>query len=523
MSVLIPNAKPFEILDCTLRDGGYYTNWDFDHNLVTSYYEAFNHLPVDYLEIGYRSNPMKEYLGEYFYCPQYVLEEAHGKSTKKLAIILNEKDVQPPFVKDLLKPCAGLIALVRIALDPEHLSRALKLAEAVRKEGFSVAFNVMYMSKWKKYPGFLQEIKNVNDVADYFYMVDSYGGVYPEDVKETIDIVKQRTTCKVGFHGHNNLELALINSLTAVQSGAEIIDSTVTGMGRGAGNLKTELLLTSLNSKYDLKLDFNALGNIVSAFEELQQHHGWGTNLPYMISGGNSLPQKDVMEWVTRRFYSFNSIIRALNNQKENVLDNEKLNLFQPARKYSKAIVIGGGPNARLHHQAVKEYIQLYSGDVCLIHASSKNAGFYQDIGIDQFFCLVGNEGHRLETVFDNLNHFEGQCVLPPFPRKMGTYIPAAIAGKSFELSRIDFTDRLTDSHTALALQTALTLGAHGIDLVGYDGYQEKSITQLEKTLSDENEFLFGAFKSYSDTKLCALTPTSYKSIPVQSVYSYLV
>jgi 4-hydroxy 2-oxovalerate aldolase len=223
-----------KILDCTLRDGGYYTEWDFAPELVKTYFQSFNHLPVDYLEIGYRSNPMKEYLGEYFYCPQYVLENAKETSKTKLVIILNEKDVRPEHVPALLKPCVGIITMVRIALDPEQLPRALKLAEAIKKLGFEVGFNIMYMSKWKQYKSFLDEIKQVVSVADYFYMVDSFGGVYPQDVKEIVDMVKQRTSVKLGFHGHNNLELALINSLTAVENGVSMIDATVTGMGRGA-------------------------------------------------------------------------------------------------------------------------------------------------------------------------------------------------------------------------------------------------------------------------------------------------
>jgi len=514
----------YKILDCSLRDGGYYTEWDFSNELVTTYFQSFNNLPVDYLEIGYRSNPMKEYLGEYFYCPLYVLERAHSLSNKKLVIILNEKDVRPEHVNDLLEPCKGLISMVRIALDPEQLSRALKLAEAIRKLGFEVGFNIMYMSKWKQYKAFLDDIKYVDAVADYFYMVDSYGGVYPKDVIETIDLVKQRTKCKIGFHGHNNLELALVNSLTAVEHGADIIDATVTGMGRGAGNLKTELLLTALNAKENLQVDFNALSNVVDAFDKLQRHYEWGTNLPYMVSGANSLPQKDVMEWVTQRFYSFNSIIRALNNQKEKIEDNQKFPIFQPSQQYERVVIIGGGPNARGHKQAVKAFIESQDKSTCVIHASSKNAAHYEDISVDQFFCLVGNEGHRLETIFSNhLNNFAGQCILPPFPRKMGTYTPDAILGKSFELASIDFTDKLKDSHTALALQTALQLGGKEIFLVGYDGYQEKTITQLEKNLADENEYLFSAFRNHSKTKLSSLTPTNYKGVPVASVYSYLV
>jgi 4-hydroxy 2-oxovalerate aldolase len=317
--------------------------------------------------------------------------------------------------------------------------------------------------------------------------------------------------------------MGLINSLTAVQHGAEIIDATVTGMGRGAGNLKTELLLAALNAREGLEVDFNALSTVVDAFEQLQQQYDWGTNLPYMVSGANSLPQKDVMEWVTRRFYSFNSIIRALNNQKQKIQDNQKFKHFSPDRYYNKVVIVGGGPNARLHQEAVKEFIMRSGNEVGLIHASSKNADAFKEINVDQFFCLVGNEGHRLEHVFDKqLSYFKGQCVLPPYPRKMGTYVPSAVTEKCFELSSIEFTDRLHDSHTALALQTALSLGAHEIMMVGYDGYQGKTLTQLEKSLSDENEFLFNAFKSHYDINLYSITPTIYTGLPVVSVYSYL-
>lgn len=508
-----------KILDCTLRDGGYYTNWDFSKRLTRTYFSAMNDLPVEYLEIGYRSVPLKEYLGEYFYCPLYVIEEARRLSTKKLVIILNEKDIKPEHADNLLRPCVGLIDLVRIAVDPQNFSRALKLAEAIKKLGFEVGFNVMYMSTWKRHKAFLEEIRMVGGIADYFYLVDSFGGVYPEDVRESIALVKERTFVKIGFHGHNNLELALINSITAVEQGASIIDSTITGMGRGAGNLKTELLLTALNARAGLEVNFNSLSNVVDAFEQLQKEFGWGTNFPYMISGANSLPQKDVMEWVTKRFYSFNSIIRALQNQKDGVEDNQKLPVFKPAKKYSKVVIIGGGPNAAEHATAAIEFVKIHS-DICIIHASSKNAKLYNSLNVDQFFCLVGNEGHRLEKVFEDLGQFKGQCILPPYPRKMGTYIPQSIVKDSFELERITFTPRLHDSHTVIAIQTAIALGAKEIFFIGYDGYSGDRIDQREQELFQENESIFKDASS-GEVKLFALTPTKYKSLIIHSVYSY--
>jgi 4-hydroxy 2-oxovalerate aldolase len=515
-------GKHMKILDCTLRDGGYYTNWDFDKELVSIYFNAFNFLPVDYLEIGYRSNSMKQYLGEYFYCPEYLLRDAKIASNKKLVIILDEKDVLPENVPNLLLPCVGVVDMVRIALDPKQLTRGLVLAEEIKKLGFEVGFNVMYMSKWKEEKNFLNELKHVEAVADYFYMVDSFGGIYPDDIKEIMSLVKERTDCKIGFHGHNNLELALINTLTALECGVEIVDATVTGMGRGAGNLKTELLLTALNTKYNLSVDFNALSNVVDGFEKLQQQHSWGTNLPYMVSGANSLPQKDVMEWVTSRFYSFNSIIRALHNQKDKVEDNQKLPVFTTDEKYSKALIIGGGPNGLHHIKAIREYIKKQP-DICLIHASSKNSGYYKDIDVPQYYCLVGNEGHRLEKVFNNLGDFEGVCVLPPYPRKMGTYIPNALVNRSYELSNVEFTDKYVDSGTVLALQTALDLGVKDIYLAGYDGYQDNVISQQERIWSQENEYSFDQFKKLKDNTILCLTPTNYKNLVVQSVYSYLI
>ena len=511
----------FKILDCTLRDGGYYTNWDFDKSLVDQYIASMNNLPIDYLEIGYRSRPMKGYLGKYFYSPVYELQDLKEKSNKKLVIILNERDIKIEFLDELLLPIKGLVDMVRMAIDPQNLASAIRLAEGIKKLGFEVGFNVMYMSKWNQYGDFINELKNVDGIADYFYMVDSYGGVYPQDVIETIGLVKANTSCKIGFHGHNNLELALINTLTAIEHGVEMIDSTILGMGRGAGNVKTELMLSVLNTKFGWDVDFNSLGNAVDAFEPLLKKHEWGTNLPYMISGSNSLPQKDVMDWVTSRFYSFNSIIRALQNQKNKLKDNEELPVFHPNKTYNKVLIIGGGPNAVEHSKAIVEYANTEDG-LCVIHASSKNATHYKDIQTDQFFCLVGSEGHRLENVFKGLGNFNGECVLPPYPRKMGTYIPGPVKDKCFELKHVEFTDKLTDSHTVLALQAAADLGAKQIFIVGYDGYQEASITQIERTLVEENESSFKSFADHFGVNLISLTPTRYENLIVESIYSMI-
>lgn len=509
-----------KILDCTLRDGGYYTNWDFDSDVVTAYIEACDQLPLDYIEVGYRSKPMKEYFGEMFYCPIYVLEKISRLTSKKIAIILNEKDVRAEDAAGLLLPVKEYVSTVRIAIAPTNFKRSIGLIEEIKKLGFEVCANVMYMSSWADESGFLNEVSAVDGMLKYFYMVDSYGGVFPEDVKRTIELVSSKTSTPLGFHGHNNLEMALINTITAIDNGVEIVDATMTGMGRGAGNLKTELLLSVLNSQGKLDFDYNALSKAVVPFSQLQEEFGWGTNLPYMVSGANSLPQKQVMEWVSKRYYSFNSIIRALSNQSKGLDDNQKLEKldFSKLEKHSKVMVIGGGPSVNMHDTAIRSFLSK-NEDVAIIHASSKNALAFQELKNQQYYCLVGNEGHRLEDVFHGNITIEGKCILPAYPRKMGTYIPNAVKDCSYELEAVTFADKYKDSHTALALQTAFELEAKTVYVVGYDGYSKENISEREQELFLENEYLFEKVNT-NGAECVSLTTTKYSQLSPGSVFA---
>ena len=513
-----------KILDCTFRDGGYYTNWDFNKSTLDTYINSLNNLPVDYIEIGYRSKPKSDYYGEFFYSPIYVLKEIKKNTNKKIAIMLNEKDIAIKDLDYLLKEIVGLVDMIRVAVDPNNLKRALALAIEIKGYGFEIGFNIMYMSMWKKNPNFLEELSLLNGKIDYLYMVDSYGSTYPSEVIDIIKIVKKQTNVPLGFHGHNNIELGLINTLTAIENGVDIVDSTITGMGRGAGNLKTELLLTVLNSKGILDFDYNHLSNVVDVFTNIQSQYLWGTNLPYMVSGANSSPQKQVMELVTKRAYSFNSIIRTLQNQFKGLKDNQsKLSSFgKKFKSYKNVLIVGGGPSVVKHSFAIQKYLN-NNPDVCVIHASSKNALAFKNIDNQQVFCLIGNEGFRMENIFTDKNIPKNTCcVLPAYPRKMGTYIPVNLNKKTYELNQITFTDKFKDAHTAIALQTAFELDPLFIEIVGYDGYLNKNIDNNQQELSIENQYLFKVFKSFSSLKLHSLTSSYYDELKRGSVFSKL-
>lgn len=508
------------ILDCTLRDGGYYTDWDFDSSVVCSYIEAMNRLPVDYLEVGYRNIPSKEYLGKFGYSPAFVLRQLREQCNKKVVVMLNEKSTRPKDLYALLRPIVGLVDMIRLAIDPANFDRAVVLAKEVKEYGFEVAFNCMYMSKWNShYPGFIKKLTVLDDFCDLFCMVDSYGGVTPADVSLTYAEIKKHTKVPVGFHGHNNLQLGLINTVTAMQIGADFVDATVLGMGRGAGNLNLELLFTYLNAHNGLNVDFNVLGDVVATFTPLMEKYRWGTNLPYMIAGANKIPQKEVMEWVTNRIYSFNSIIRALENRKENKIDNAKYPVIDTTRKYDRVVIIGGGDSVKRHIEGIKAFIRL-APNTALVFATARHANLFKDVKAPKAYILVGTESRRLAASVDH-NTFRDIAVLPPYPRTMGTEVPDFAKASTFELETIDFIGDYHDSCTTIALQCALNFGGE-IFSIGYDGYPGSILSEKEVTLTHENKTIFEAFQEKTKHKLKSLTPSLYKELEVSSIYQYI-
>ena len=131
----------------------------------------------------------------------------------------------------------------------------------------------MYVHLALKDEKIISNVIKLNKYFDYLYLVDSYGTLIPGDVGNIIKKIKLiDKNLKIGFHSHNNLELALSNSIEAINHEVDFIDCTFTGMGRGAGNLKTELLLSYLGVKLNkIKIkNFKNIGNVVDKFEEIR-------------------------------------------------------------------------------------------------------------------------------------------------------------------------------------------------------------------------------------------------------------
>lgn len=514
------------ILDCTLRDGGYYTNWDFDDRLLGLYLDAMAANPSIYaVEIGYRSPPKGQYNGRFFHVPKRVIDDVRRKlrPDQKIAVMLNEKDCAPEAMEGLLGDLRDDVAIVRFATAPNNLSRGVESAAACTELGFEVGLNVMYMNTYIDKPEVLKPLANAH--ANYVALVDSYGSCMPGDVTRIFNAAKDILPQPLGFHGHDNISLAFANSIAALESGALCVDATIQGMGRGAGNLKTELAISYLATHTGAAAEFSSLAKAVAAFDDLRREHEWGTNLAYMISGFASLPQADVMNWFGTRRYGLGSIVAALQHQNEKGVDDHgfpDLAASPLAKKLAgrPVLVVGGGESVNEHVEALKDLAR--KRNAVIIHSTTRRAAALDSAEGVQFYCLAGQELQRLRDGPDLLARPNRYAIVQEPPRLKGT----APAGQNVyqvgrwlpEGARGDLGPVADEPPLDLAFAVANALEASAIYLAGFDGYRNATLAD-QQNAQDVQRALDAATQRWRDRTVAAVTPTLY-SVASDSVYS---
>jgi len=511
-----------QVLDCTLRDGGYYTNWDFDPQVVRTYLSSVARLPIAYVEAGYINDPTDEYFGEFYFLTAERLKEIRAvlRPDQKLVVMIDGKGFKPERLGPLFSPIASLIDVVRITVAPNALDHGVSLARALKAVGLQVGFNVMYLSTFQNDIGKIRPAIEAGDAYDSIALVDSYGGCVPASVRALfVELRKMAPDKIIGFHGHDNTCLAFANTLAAMEGGVDVIDGTFTGMGRGAGNLRTEMALIHLAGQNNEPLDYDALSSVVTPFDALRRVYEWGTNLPYMISGANNLPQKDVMDWISKNRYSVLSIIQALQRQSGAPADmTDYPGLAGGDFDAQSVLLIGGGPSVQEHLPALARFVA--KKQPLILFSSTRHIGLATELGGTQLLCLPGHDAFRV-GLKESLGSIAA-LVVPTPPRVQGC-LPADVSLPVFQAAPLGQAGEgrigpVSDTGPlGLALGAARALGARACYLAGFDGYEMASMAEQE--LSREVEAALSLFRSQDPAVgLVSLTPSRY-GVKKTSVY----
>ena len=280
------------ILDCTLRDGGYYTNWNFDTQMVRDLVQALDLSGVGVMEMGYKS-PVKG--GKYRKCNDRFIWEVldYRKPVNlQLAFMIDAKDfikgneVDYSLIDDVIHDSKDSpFDICRLAIKYSELDHSVEIGNYIKSKGYSLIINLMGISllEYGKVSKFVEVMNTLDPLALYF--ADSYGALTPDTTKEIVELFKDSDS--IGIHTHDNLGLAFANCLAGYSKGAYWLDGTLLGMGRGVGNVKTEQLVTYFQygegmGSYDCK----PLQKVISDWmNPLMEKYKWGFTHNYMVSG----------------------------------------------------------------------------------------------------------------------------------------------------------------------------------------------------------------------------------------------
>ena len=279
--------EKIKVLDCTIRDGGLMNKHNFDHRLVREVYKAASEAGVDYMEIGYKNSKKlfspKEY-GAWKFCDDDEIRKVTEgiQSKTKISVMVDIGRVE----LDDIKPAKeSPVKMIRVAAYVKEIDKAIFMVNNIAEKGYETTINIMAISRDKgpELDEALHQIENESKV-NVVYIVDSFGALYQEQVEDLVKRFKTiLKTREVGFHGHNNQQLAFSNTIEAIIHNANYLDATVYGIGRAAGNCPLELLIGFLkNPKFNLR---PILDLISKEFISLGKKIEWGYIIPYAIAG----------------------------------------------------------------------------------------------------------------------------------------------------------------------------------------------------------------------------------------------
>ncbi len=287
---LVSYRPDIKVVDCTLRDGGLVNNFEFSDEFVRELYKANVAAGVDYMEFGYKASKTlfdPEKFGKWKFCNEEDIRDIVGENNTDLKISVMADVGRTDYKKDIIPKSESVIDMVRVATYINTIPAAIEMINYCADMGYEVTINIMAISTASENELDLALELLGQSKANVIYLVDSYGSLFPEQIRRLADKylkVAEKYGKSIGIHAHNNQQLAFANTIEACTIGVSYLDVTMSGMGRGAGNCYTELLMGFLrNPKYNINPVLKFVEKEIIPLK--QSGVVWGCDVQYMLTG----------------------------------------------------------------------------------------------------------------------------------------------------------------------------------------------------------------------------------------------
>jgi len=536
-SVAMPKTE-LQLLDCTLRDGGYYNAWDFDHDLITDYLVAMEAAGIQLVELGFRTPDSSSFVGAVGICAESFINDLEIPNSLCIGVMLNAKDLiqedlPPSGVIDSLfvNRESSRVSLVRIACGMGEVPLISGAVSRLKNLGYDVGVNLMQVhnldfARIREFGRWCSD-----NSVDLCYFADSFGALEPARVGGIIEALKSTFGGPIGCHFHDNKSLATANVLAAIDSEIDLVDVTVTGMGRGPGNAKTEYVGPLLREKGLIEFELDPVLSLIDKhFGPLLESYRWGTNPYYLQSAlanvhpsyvqrllsDGRLDSGSVSESIRRlgaEGGASYSLDRAASVELHSIGD--EMGDWSPADsvRSGRAIILGPGDGLLKQARYINSF--LLSADRPTVF--NLNLVALVDPSLIDFYVALSVARSRID-----FPGFEGSGNVITPHRRLGDLEADSKVRLLNYGAKVEKTVFRADAlgcaiphalTAAYALAVAVAGGSEVIYLAGWDGFQSADPRQ------NEMEEVLQAFRlAFPQVDLLSLTPTSYQ-VPSTSVF----
>ncbi len=476
-----------QILDCTLRDGGYINDWRFGKKTIVSILEKLEKANIDIIECGFLTRMVKDEACSLFNDIaqiEEVLPRQERTAMYVAMIAIGEKELHP----SELAPFDGKsLEGIRLTFHKGEIDQAIEWARIIQEKGYKVFMQPVGTGFYTDME-LLRLVEKMNQLQPYaFYIVDTLGSMYRNEVSHRFYLIDEnmRPEIHLGFHGHNNLQLAFSNAqiLGKIQTKRTLIlDSSVNGMGRGAGNLPTELITQYINkniaSRYDVTMVMDIYDEYISA---IRKKFEWGYSVPYHIAASNvchpnyasylinkqTLTMKDIEKIIQSipeeyKILYDQSLIEELyvRYQSKSIDDSAAVQEISGWLSGRKILLLAPGKSLVSHYDSILRFVE--EEHPFVISVNFADARYPIDA------CFVSNH-KRMDTIGREIRRMGG----------LRTILTSNIAGGGgcVYVNYACYTngdDMVSDNAGLMLLSLLKRCGAHTVCLAGFDGFHHR-------------------------------------------------
>lgn len=381
--------KKVELLDCTLRDGAYIVNGKFGESSIKGIIAMLQNAGMDIIECGWLKNDEHEIGTTYFHKPDDLLRYIGRKNGDTTYVVMIDWDRYD--LNNLPDYDGRTVDAIRVVFPYNKYKEGIEVGETIKAKGYKVFFqaaNTLAYSN-EDLKKLAMEINRAK--PESISVVDTFGAMYESDLERILKVLDAEvsTEIKIGFHSHNNQQMAFANSMKFVDILSKtnrdlIVDSSLCGMGRGAGNATTELMVNFLNNKCHHNYDFDAVMDAIDIYMTgFQEKYSWGYSTAYCIAGmycchvnniaylqnhhrTNARDMRNIIEALQpdeRKKYDYDLLERKyIENQDikindEKAIEQLKLEMGVYTENSRKVLLIAPGKSSMIYQEKIKKFI----------------------------------------------------------------------------------------------------------------------------------------------------------------------